>query len=262
MKSLILTTVFTFLFIFLFLVFAPTKTQAALCDPYYQPRVLVTCPTDGCRQGGSVDVYVQNVSGDPIAYTVSMSVTSDPLGEMPVKVPETTLNLDEDKTHQVPIASNSVLGNHYIRVTSYHRDPDCLIGSQDRTIIVQAASGSDDQPPANGDGDQPPANGDGDTSPPVEPPVVGNITFPWQVTVNSIEGLLAAIISWLLGLAGGLALIAIVYSGIMYIMAGPDPTKAEAAKKNLLWAVLGVIIIVLSYVIVQWVIIVLTTNPS
>jgi len=63
----------------------------------------------------------------------------------------------------------------------------------------------------------------------------------------------AAIITWLLGFAGALAVIAIVWSGVMYITAGGDPTKAESAKKNLIWAITGVVVILLAYVIIQWV---------
>jgi len=39
----------------------------------------------------------------------------------------------------------------------------------------------------------------------------------------------------------------------MYITSGGDPTKAESAKKNLIWAITGIVVILLAYVIVQWV---------
>ncbi|HEY4524634.1 MAG TPA: pilin [Patescibacteria group bacterium] len=77
-----------------------------------------------------------------------------------------------------------------------------------------------------------------------------DIDFPGS-RFTDIAGLVQAIINWLLGLGGALAVIAIVYSGIMYITAGDDPTKAETAKKNLVWAVIGVVIILLAYVIIN-----------
>ena len=80
---------------------------------------------------------------------------------------------------------------------------------------------------------------------------VGKITFPFANKFDSLALLIGAIIDWLLVFAGALAVIAIVYSGIMYITAGGDPAKAEAAKKNLIWAILGVIIIALALVIVS-----------
>ncbi len=71
--------------------------------------------------------------------------------------------------------------------------------------------------------------------------------------INDIGELAVVVINWLIGLLGGLAVIALIYSGIMYITAGADETKAETAKKNLLWALTGIIVTLLSLVIVNWV---------
>lgn len=79
---------------------------------------------------------------------------------------------------------------------------------------------------------------------------ISKVTLPTS-KVSDIPGLISTIIEWLLGFAGALAVIAIVYSGIMYITAGGDPAKAETAKKNLIWAILGVVIIALALVIVS-----------
>ena len=84
----------------------------------------------------------------------------------------------------------------------------------------------------------------------------GTIIFP-STKISSIRDLIVAIIDWLLVLAGSLAVIAIIYSGIMYITAGGDPAKAETAKKNLVWAVIGIVIIALALVIINTVVSVL-----
>lgn len=69
------------------------------------------------------------------------------------------------------------------------------------------------------------------------------------------QGLLFAVIDYLLYFAGTLAVLSIVYSGILYITSGSMPgTKekpggAAAAKKNLTWAITGLIIIILALVI-------------
>lgn len=81
---------------------------------------------------------------------------------------------------------------------------------------------------------------------------LGKINFTSR-KVNSAEDLIVVIINWLLGLMGALAVIAIIYSGLMYITAGADQTKAENAKKNLVWAIIGVVIVALSFVIVSWI---------
>lgn len=89
---------------------------------------------------------------------------------------------------------------------------------------------------------------------------LGTITLP-GTNITGAENLVTTVITWLLGLAGALAVVAIVYSGIMYMMAGGDAEKATTARKNLLWAILGVIIIVLSYSVVAFINQLLFTNP-
>jgi len=84
----------------------------------------------------------------------------------------------------------------------------------------------------------------------------GTIIFP-STKISSIRDLIVVIIDWLLVLAGALAVIAIIYSGIMYITAGGDPAKAETAKKNLICAIIGVIVIALALVIINTVVSVL-----
>ena len=49
------------------------------------------------------------------------------------------------------------------------------------------------------------------------------------------------------------AFIGIVYSGVMMITAGGDATKFAAGKKNLIWSIIGIIIVVLSYFIIRFV---------
>lgn len=89
---------------------------------------------------------------------------------------------------------------------------------------------------------------------------LGKIQF-LPTKVNSIQELVIVIINWLLGLGGALAVIAIIYSGIMYMIAGADETKAQAAKKNLLWAITGIIVIVLAFVIIGFINQLLFTSP-
>lgn len=81
---------------------------------------------------------------------------------------------------------------------------------------------------------------------------LGNIDLPSSRFANA-EELILAIINWILSLGGALAVIAIVYSGIMYMMAGADETKAETAKKNLIWAITGVVIIILALIIIAYI---------
>lgn len=55
--------------------------------------------------------------------------------------------------------------------------------------------------------------------------------------------LLMRVLRQLLLIANGLAVIAMIYSGILYITSSGNPQIAEMAKKNLIWAIIAVAII-------------------
>lgn len=55
-----------------------------------------------------------------------------------------------------------------------------------------------------------------------------------------------------------LALIGLIYSGIMFITAGGDDDKAKKAKQNIIWIITGIVIYILGYLVLyeflDWVI--------
>lgn len=71
-------------------------------------------------------------------------------------------------------------------------------------------------------------------------PVTGTVT---------LSALVDNVISIILFLAGALAVIYLLWSGISYITAGGDDTKAATARKGIINAIIGIIIIVLAFVI-------------
>lgn len=78
-------------------------------------------------------------------------------------------------------------------------------------------------------------------------------------TFSDIPSLLMIIMGWLLGLVGGLAVIAIIYSGFMYLTSAGDTNQAETAKKNLTWAIIGLALVAVSGIIVRVVNDIITT---
>lgn len=50
---------------------------------------------------------------------------------------------------------------------------------------------------------------------------------------------------------GGLALLALLYSGFLYITAFGDSTKMEMAKKNITWTVIGILAIAFIYIVID-----------
>ncbi|MCX6762769.1 MAG: TrbC/VirB2 family protein [Candidatus Moranbacteria bacterium] len=60
---------------------------------------------------------------------------------------------------------------------------------------------------------------------------------------NSIEGVLGNIMSYLQGIAGTIAVIFIIIGGIMYMISGGSKEMSERAKKTLIFAIVGLAIV-------------------
>lgn len=59
--------------------------------------------------------------------------------------------------------------------------------------------------------------------------------------------------SWLLGIAGILAIVGIIYSGTQISMSAGDAGKVAKAKNMLLFSIIGLVLIVLAYGIVSYI---------
>lgn len=67
----------------------------------------------------------------------------------------------------------------------------------------------------------------------------------------TFSSFLVNVTRYLLGLVGFATMLAIVWGGIMYILSLGDDSRVQHAKKILLWAVIGLSVVVLSYVIIK-----------
>ena len=79
------------------------------------------------------------------------------------------------------------------------------------------------------------------------------------ITLNSQDGkgfreAIVDIVDYFLSFAGLLAVIFIVYAGVLMIQAQGEDEDTEKGKKILTWAVLGLLVIMLSYAIVRMVV--------
>lgn len=70
-------------------------------------------------------------------------------------------------------------------------------------------------------------------------------------SANSIGSFLVRIINWLLGLSAILALLSLVVGGLRMITAIGNDQGIAKAKTIVLWALIGLAVIALSYVMVQ-----------
>ncbi len=68
---------------------------------------------------------------------------------------------------------------------------------------------------------------------------------------QSITDVLKGIINWMLGLVGFLALIALIIGGARMIMDFGNEDQVKKAKATILWAVIGLAVVILSYAIIN-----------
>ena len=68
-------------------------------------------------------------------------------------------------------------------------------------------------------------------------------------TLQNLEDVLANVIKIVLGIAGITFFILLLSSGFKFITSGGDPKALEGAKKTLTYAIGGLIVIILSYLI-------------
>jgi hypothetical protein len=80
---------------------------------------------------------------------------------------------------------------------------------------------------------------------------VGDFPSVKQVRNANIGQVAATAVNFLLMLAGALAVIFLIVGGIRYIISAGSPDRIEKAKHTVLYAVIGIVVILLSYVIVN-----------
>ena len=68
------------------------------------------------------------------------------------------------------------------------------------------------------------------------------------------SGLIGLFIKSALGLVGGLTLVMVVYGGFLWLTAAGNKEKIEMGSKTMLWAVIGLILTLGSYLLVDTVI--------
>ena len=75
--------------------------------------------------------------------------------------------------------------------------------------------------------------------------------WPSNGSFTDVPTFANAVLTTIWPYAGSLAVLAVIYSGFMYITAGSDSDQAEKAKKNLTWAIIGVVLVAMSVLIVS-----------
>lgn len=81
----------------------------------------------------------------------------------------------------------------------------------------------------------------------------GGVCFPLDTGLSdeSVVSVLGNFMDWLLAIFGLIAIVAFVISGIQYITAAGDERAAETAKANMKYSIIGIIVALSGYVIIQ-----------
>lgn len=77
---------------------------------------------------------------------------------------------------------------------------------------------------------------------------------------TTVNGFIRLVINWLLGIAFGVAVLFLIVGGFWYITAAGNEEQAEKGKSSVINAIIGIVIIVLSYVIINVVTNLITRN--
>lgn len=84
-----------------------------------------------------------------------------------------------------------------------------------------------------------------------------SVSAQWAVSNDgslpegSIYQIVKNVMLWLLALVGIIGVIGFVISGILYLTAAGDSSKAETAKNAMTYSIIGVIVALMGYVIIQ-----------
>jgi lysylphosphatidylglycerol synthetase-like protein (DUF2156 family) len=68
---------------------------------------------------------------------------------------------------------------------------------------------------------------------------------------GSIRALVLKIVNYFLTFLGIVAVLMLIYAGVTYVTAGGEQDKVDSAKKIIMYALVGIIIILLSFAIVN-----------
>lgn len=73
-------------------------------------------------------------------------------------------------------------------------------------------------------------------------------------TGSDLPGIASKVVNVMLFIVGILAVIMIIFSGIRYITAHGDKGQVEGAKNTLIYAIVGLIVSIVAYALVNWVV--------
>lgn len=74
---------------------------------------------------------------------------------------------------------------------------------------------------------------------------------PFGLPRGSVIGIIGGIAFWLLAVLGFIGIIGFVIAGIMYLLAAGNEDQAKTAKNAMKYSIIGIIVALIGYVIIQ-----------
>lgn len=74
-----------------------------------------------------------------------------------------------------------------------------------------------------------------------------------EMSTKPIGTTIGEVVNVFLYFVGAVAVIVVIWGGFQYITSSGDSQKATTAKNTIMYAVIGIVVVVMSYAIVNWV---------
>lgn len=81
-------------------------------------------------------------------------------------------------------------------------------------------------------------------------PSFSNLSISFYTGSNSVAALAGTIATWISGIAGIVAFFYLIYSGFLYLTAAGNPDNAKKGQQGIIYAIIGIVIIILAYTII------------
>lgn len=90
------------------------------------------------------------------------------------------------------------------------------------------------------------------------------IGVPNQIGTNAdaedLPNAIIRVVNWVIGILGLVAVIVMIIGGVQYMTSSGDPGKVKKAKDTILYGIIGLVVVILSAAIVNFVIANMVTN--
>ena len=80
---------------------------------------------------------------------------------------------------------------------------------------------------------------------------VNNDSTLGVLSLKCLPGMIGEVILWLLSFAGVVVLILLIIGGFKFIASGGDPKQVEGARKTITYALIGLVVILFSFAIIN-----------